>query len=61
MSRIDDLGFASSLNGYKGRKAKFDASSAAVIRGRDGAGEQIADLAREYKVTRPTNYRVIAA
>lgn len=46
---------------YKGRKAKFDAATASVIRTRVTAGEQISALAREYGVTRPTLYRVISA
>lgn len=45
---------------YLGRKPKFDAVAVAVIKGRVEAGEQIAAVAREYGVTRPTIYRVIA-
>jgi DNA invertase Pin-like site-specific DNA recombinase len=45
---------------YKGRKRAFDAAAAQVIQGRVAGGEKIAAVAREYGVTRPTIYRLLA-
>jgi len=52
---------AKQAGAYKGRKAVFDAATVKAIRERVAAGEQVAALAREFGVTRPTIYRALAA
>jgi len=51
---------AKETGAYKGRKSKFDTAAVEIIRGRLAAGEKIAGVAREFGVTRPTIYRLLA-
>lgn len=55
----EGIALAKAEGKYKGRKAKFDAVTAAAIKARMAAHENVSAIAREFGCSRPTLYRLI--
>lgn len=56
----EGIAIAKAAGRYRGSAPKLDTDQAAELAGRKRAGERVADLAREYGVSRQTVYRYLA-
>lgn len=57
----EGIAIAKAAGRYKGGQPKLDAEQAAELRRRKDAGERVADLAREYGISRQTVYGYLAS